>query len=82
MSVGYDKYYQTEDLFGEPYRELIEFYSAILKKGKLLDLGCGQGRDAIPLARMGFDVVGMDNSSVGITQLNAVAKKEKLPLIV
>ena len=80
MKVEYDKYYQTENLFGEPYPELIDFYSAIEKKGKLLDLGCGQGRDSIPLARLGFSVTGIDNSKVGIEQLNKVAKKENLPL--
>ncbi|MBW1887914.1 MAG: hypothetical protein JRI52_06130, partial [Deltaproteobacteria bacterium] len=31
-----------------------------LKKGRLLLLGVGGGREAIPLARMGFDVTGVD----------------------
>lgn len=80
MKVEYDKYYQTENLFGEPYPELIDFYSAIKNKGKLLDLGCGQGRDSIALAKLGFEVTGIDNSKVGIEQLNEIAKKENLPL--
>ena len=80
MKVEYDKYYQTENLFGEAYPELIKFYSAIKNKGKLLDIGCGQGRDAIALARLGFEVTGIDYSKVGIEQLNEIAKKEKLPL--
>lgn len=80
MKVEYDKYYQTENYFGEPYPELIAFYSAIKKKGKLLDLGCGQGRDAIVLAKLGFEVTGVDYSKVGIEQLNEIAKKENLPL--
>jgi tellurite methyltransferase len=45
-----------------------------------LDLGCGQGRDAIPLARMGFDVIAIDNSKVGIEQMNQIAKSENLQL--
>lgn len=81
MSVEYDKYYQTENLFGQPYPELIHFYSAIKEKGTLLDLGCGQGRDAIALAKLGFDVTGVDYSKVGIEQLNAIAKRESLSLI-
>ena len=80
MKVEYDKYYQTENLFGEPYPELIEFYSSTAKKGKLLDIGCGQGRDSIPLAKLGFSVTGIDNSKVGIEQLNKIAEKENLPL--
>ena len=77
MSVTYDKYYQTADSFGAPYPELIEFFTNY-PKGKLLDVGCGQGRDAIALARIGFEVIGIDNSKVGIDQLNLAAKKEGL----
>ena len=80
MKVEYDKYYQSENLFGSPYPELIDFFSTIDKKGKLLDLGCGQGRDSIALAKMGFTVTGIDNSTVGIEQLNKIAAKENLPL--
>lgn len=80
MSSGYNKYYQTEDLFGEPYPELIAFFKTYPKKGKLLDLGCGQGRDAIAIARLGYQVVGIDNSKVGIAQMNERAAKEKLNL--
>lgn len=80
MSKAYDKYYQTENLFGQAYPELIAFYQNIKNKGKLLDVGCGQGRDAIPLARMGFDVTGIDNSKVGIKQLNEVVTEENLSL--
>ena len=78
--VEYDKYYQTEKLFGAPYPELIAFYSGIKKKGKLLDLGCGQGRDAIALAKLGYEVTGIDNSAVGIEQLKKVAKEETLSI--
>ncbi len=80
MSSEYDTYYQTENLFGAPYPELIEFYEQIETKGKLLDLGCGQGRDAIALAKMGYEVTGVDHSKVGIAQLNRIAKREQLPL--
>lgn len=37
MPVTYDKYYQTENLFGEPYPELIEFFAEYPRKGKVLD---------------------------------------------
>ena len=80
MTVSYDKYYQTENLFGDPYPELIEFLSDYPQRGKMLDLGCGQGRDSISLARLGFSVVGIDNSKVGIEQMNQIAKIENLNL--
>ena len=81
MAVTYDKYYQTENFFGEPYPELIDFLANYPKKGKLLDLGCGQGRDSIALARLGYNVSGVDNSKVGIDQMNEIGKAENLNLI-
>ncbi|WP_276390696.1 class I SAM-dependent methyltransferase [Eudoraea chungangensis] len=80
MTGTYDKYYQTKDLFGEPYPELVEFISNYPKKGKVLDLGCGQGRDAIALARLGYAVTGIDNSKVGIEQMNKIVEIENLNL--
>ena len=81
MQNEYDNYYQTENLFGKSYPELIEFYSNIPVKAKLLDIGCGQGRDSISLAKLGFEVTGIDNSEVGINQLNSIAKAQDLSLI-
>lgn len=80
MTVKYDKYYQTEQLFGEPYPELIDFFIDYPEKGKLLDLGCGQGRDAIALARLGYSVTGIDTSHVGIAQMIQIGKDENLDL--
>lgn len=80
MTESYNKYYQTENLFGEAYPELINLFAGYPRKGKVLDLGCGQGRDAIPLARLGFSVIGIDSSKVGIEQMNQIAKSQNLDL--
>ncbi len=78
MSTSYDKYYQTANLFGDPYPELITFFEQLPQKGTVLDLGCGQGRDALFLARLGYTVTGVDTSEVGLRQMEAQAKKEGL----
>lgn len=44
------------------------------KPGKALDLGIGQGRNAIYLASQGWDVTGIDISDEGIAQANQAAK--------
>jgi SAM-dependent methyltransferase len=50
------------------------------KPGRALDIGMGQGRNALFLARKGWNVTGFDVSGVGVEQANAVAKKEALQL--
>lgn len=47
---------------------MINFFSS-LKKGTLVDLGAGQGRDSLPLAKIGFNVTAVDISEVGLKQI-------------
>ena len=74
----YNKYYQTQDLFGEPYKELIEFFRTLESRAAVLDIGCGQGRNALALAKLGYEVTGIDSSDLGIHQMVEAAKKYNL----
>jgi tellurite methyltransferase len=76
--VTYDKHYREHDYFGDPYPELVTFFAEYEPKSKVLDLGCGQGRDSIALAKMGYNVTGVDISKVGVSQMMSIAKKEGL----
>lgn len=82
MSVKYDAYYQEGlDALGPPTHRLVDFLSAHLVIGShVLDVGCGQGRDAVWLARAGHSVTGFDLSSVGVAQLQGVATAQELPI--
>lgn len=40
-----------------------KFISSIPKGGKILDVGCGSGRDSRAFSNMGFDVTAIDGSS-------------------
>jgi tellurite methyltransferase len=42
---------------------------------KLLDLGCGEGRNAVYFAQHGFDVVGLDLSPVGLEKMKRYAEE-------
>ena len=74
----YDEHYQEERHFGDPCPELIEFFAENPERGKVLDLGCGQGRNALALARLGYEVTGVDISRVGVEQMMRDAKKLKV----
>jgi len=78
MRNTYNRHYEKDEYFGKPYPGLVEFFSSYPERNRLLDLGCGQGRDALFLGRIGYRVVGVDISDVGIQQLNTAAQKEKL----
>jgi 2-polyprenyl-3-methyl-5-hydroxy-6-metoxy-1,4-benzoquinol methylase len=43
------------------------------KKAKILDIGCGMGREAFALSDMGFSVVGIDISEEVIKQVVQLA---------
>lgn len=77
MSVIYDNYYQDENYFGAAIPELIALFDS-LERGSVLDVGCGQGRDALALGRLGYAVLGLDQSKVGIEQMNKVSELESL----
>lgn len=47
---------------------------------EFLDLGCGQGRDALFMLQKGFKVTAVDNSQEGIEKIKEVIKTNNLPL--
>lgn len=48
--------------------------------GLALDLACGEGRNAIHLARHGFTVEAVDISRAGLRRLQRVSRREQLPI--
>lgn len=80
----YDRVYsENENFFGrgtEKPSSLVRKIPEYLKGGSVLELGTGQGRNALWLARQGFEVDARDISQVGIKQIQKVATEEKLPV--
>lgn len=80
MPTDYEKIYRAEKrALGEPTREFVRFFETVSEpRLRVLDLGCGQGRDALFIARLGHSVVGIDASPAGIRDLLADAEAEDL----
>jgi tellurite methyltransferase len=45
---------------------------------KLLDLGCGEGRNAVYFAKHGFEVVGLDASLPGLEKMRRYAEEVRV----
>lgn len=47
--------------------------------GRIIEPGCGHGAIAIPLAKLGFEVLGLDIRPEAVREVNDVASREMLP---
>ncbi len=76
----YEKFYREgRDVCGAPFPEFLKFFDTyLLQQARVLDLGCGQGRDALFIARKGHYVVGVDVAPTGIEQMLSDAQEEAL----
>jgi SAM-dependent methyltransferase len=77
----YDTSYSaTMDYFGQASAILMDHMTEIKPGGRVLDVGVGQGRNALALARAGFRVTGLDTSPEAIKQTRKAAEAENLKI--
>ena len=75
----YEQHYREgREVCGPPFPEFVAFFETYAPQADVLDLGCGQGRDALVAARHGHRVVGVDLSETGIAQMLEGAAAEGL----
>lgn len=55
---------------------LLEILGEFSPPKRFLDLGCGNGRNTLPLAKMGYEVTSMDISQVALNQARERLKQE------
>lgn len=66
---------------GKPRRILVELVEKnVIKKGKVLDICCGAGTNAVYLAEKGFDVTGIDISQKAIEYAKDKAEKANVKI--
>ena len=82
MAYNYDKLYsETPDALGPPTKVIVQFFARLDRNAlRVLDVGCGQGRDALFIARQGHRVTGVDLSPHGIRDLEGIAQQEGLDI--
>ncbi|MFO7653348.1 MAG: class I SAM-dependent methyltransferase [Candidatus Krumholzibacteriia bacterium] len=82
MTETYDgAYAQHADYFGRQASKLLRQYEQMVPAdARVLDLGVGQGRNALPLAAHGCHVTGVDTSATAIAQAEARAREQRLEM--
>ena len=82
MQNDFDEIYRDQpEYFGAKRSSLIERFVTEVPSGcRVLDLGIGQGRNALAMLRRGVYVTGVDSSKVAIRKLDTIAREENLPL--
>ncbi|HKI83197.1 MAG TPA: methyltransferase domain-containing protein, partial [Candidatus Krumholzibacteria bacterium] len=80
--MSYDTAYRASDRYfgAEPDGYLLAHLDTLDPAGRVLDLGMGQGRNALWLARRGFRVEGIEPSETARAAVQEVAAMEGLPL--
>jgi SAM-dependent methyltransferase len=75
-SAAWDERYRAEQRLWipDPDPALLELADG-LSPGRALDLACGEGRNALALARRGFQVTAVDFSAVALERLEASARE-------
>ncbi|MGD1118735.1 MAG: methyltransferase domain-containing protein [Dehalococcoidales bacterium] len=65
---------------GKPGEMVVKAASGLPPGSRALDLGCGEGRNALYLAGLGFQVSATDISQSGIAKLKTIARERKLKI--
>lgn len=66
--------------FGQPSKEVEDIVPFLPKGAKILDVGCGDGRHALYLAGLGFDVDAFDISANAIEKLDYLKHRHHLAI--
>lgn len=84
LITQYEKWYESEDYFwgtteAELCHELIKLIPPS-KDIKVLDIGCGEGKDAVYMAKQGYTVYAFDITKSGINKTLRMAKENDVEI--
>jgi len=71
-----ERYSEAEFAYGTQPNDFLVEALPLMPRGRVLCLGEGEGRNAVFLAKSGFEVVALDSSEVGLEKARALAERE------
>jgi SAM-dependent methyltransferase len=81
MSVDWDELYARDGYaYGTEPNGFVASVATMMQSGPTLCLGAGEGRNAVYLASLGFDVLAIDASAVGLAKAERLAREQSVRL--
>ncbi|ASG63359.1 tellurite resistance methyltransferase TehB [Kluyvera genomosp. 3] len=77
MTIRDENYFTDKYGLTRTHSEVV-YAATIVKPGKTLDLGCGNGRNSLYLAANGYDVTAWDKNPMSIQNLQSIREAEGL----
>ena len=80
--MNYDEQYEKDEaVFGnEPEPTLVEYAGRLPDNATVLDIGAGQGRNSVYMARRGIAVDALEPSIPGVNALERITAEQGLPI--
>ena len=77
----WDKRYSDPNfIFGTAPNDFLKQYAGRIPKGRVLSLAEGEGRNAVHLAALGYEVTGVDSSAIGLEKAQRLAAERSVKI--
>lgn len=80
MTIWDTRYDGDGYVYGTEPNDFVRQQAAVIPPGRVLDLAAGEGRNAVYLATLGYDVTAVDSSVVGLAKAQHLAALHGVPL--
>jgi SAM-dependent methyltransferase len=75
-----ERYSSPEYAFGTQPNDFLVSVASKIPKGRVLCLGEGEGRNAVYLASLGYEVVAVDQSKIGLAKAQQLATQQQVKI--